>query len=307
VLGKDDRVLFPKDEATVIMAGDRAVMKSGVVTTYEETVTDAVGRLTTFLSTKGPIHDANGEVLGLFGIARDITSRRVSEAALRQSEAQLQVILDATADGILAVDTSGHVVKTNHRFAELWRVPEALLEQGDDAALLAFVQDQLVDPEAFLRRVQALYTSDETAVDAIVFKDGRVFERHSAVTRQNSVVTGRVWSFSDVSEHVRARTQLQERERALDTLMGNLPGMAYRCLNDPRWTMQFVSAGCEVLTGHPPQALLGSATVAYGDLVFPEDAPRLWQEIQTAISAREPWKTARGPNPFCTARRARGK
>ncbi len=103
-LGKDDRFLFPADEAAVVMDGDRAVMDGAVPATYEETVTDATGKRSTFLSTKGPVYGEDGELLGLFGIARDISERRRTEEQLRESEAHLQATLDSTADGILAVD-----------------------------------------------------------------------------------------------------------------------------------------------------------------------------------------------------------
>ena len=65
--------------------------------------------------------------------------------------------------------------------------------------------------------------------------------------------------------------------------------MAYNCANDRLWTMQFVSAGCEALTGYLPEALVGNAVVAYGDLLWAEDAPRLWDDIQAAIGRDAPW------------------
>ena len=57
---------------------------------------------------------------------------------------------------------------------------------------------------------------------------------------------------------IRARRQmedaLRESERVLSTLMSNLPGMAYRCRNDPvRWTSEFMSDGSYALTGHSPE------------------------------------------------------
>ena len=106
---------------------------------------------------------------------------------------------------------------------------------------------------------------------------------------RGSEATGRVWSFSDMTASENARTELQERERALSALLGNLPGMVYRCANDPSWTMEVVSAGCEDFTGYPPEALINNAVVAYGDLVHPEDRATGWDAIQAAIARGEPW------------------
>ncbi len=81
--------------------------------------------------------------------------------------------------------------------------------------------------------------------------------------------------------------KLAESERRLATLMSNLPGMAYRCRNDPRWTMDFVSAGCEPLTGHPPEDLLGNARVSFSDLIHPDDRQAVWDDVQASLRARE--------------------
>jgi PAS domain-containing protein len=77
---------------------------------------------------------------------RDITERKRAEEALSWSETQLRVILESTLDGILAVDTQGKVVKANRRFAELWRIPQPVLENRDHQTLLAFVLDQVSEP-----------------------------------------------------------------------------------------------------------------------------------------------------------------
>lgn len=72
VIGRDDRVVFPPDQVEQIMANDRRVMASDTVETFEEHLSTADGALV-FMATKGPLHDADGRVIGMFGVSRDIT------------------------------------------------------------------------------------------------------------------------------------------------------------------------------------------------------------------------------------------
>ena len=160
----------------------------------------------------------------------DITERKRAEAALQASEIQLLGILEATADGILAVDNEGKVVKANSRFAELWRVPESLLKSLDDNALLAFVVEQLSEPEAFLRKVQLLYKSDAVDMDVIVFKDGRIFERYSVPTLMAGRVSGRVWSFRDISARKQTETELMKKYNDLDRINTVMVGRELRMI-----------------------------------------------------------------------------
>jgi PAS domain S-box-containing protein len=85
---------------------------------------------------------------------------------------------------------------------------------------------------------------------------------------------------------LRSEEALRERDRTLDALLANLPGMAYRCRNDSAWTMEFLSEGCRELTGHEPSELVGNAVVAYADLIVPEDRDDVWEAVQTALKQR---------------------
>jgi diguanylate cyclase (GGDEF)-like protein/PAS domain S-box-containing protein len=81
-------------------------------------------------------------------------------------------------------------------------------------------------------------------------------------------------------------TSYAEAQRTLLTLMGNLPGMAYCCRSDERWTMLFVSEGCLELTGYAPADLIGNRKVAYADLIHPDDRRKVWDEVQSALAAK---------------------
>ncbi len=145
----------------------------------------------------------------LEGRVRERTGElELANAALGSSEELLRSTVESTADGILVVDRNGNVAFGNRRFAQMWRIPDELLERRDDEALLGFVVEQLDDPQAFRAKVRELYQSDREDLDSLLFKDGRVFERYSRPLVRDGAVDGRVWSFRDISERKRIEAQL---------------------------------------------------------------------------------------------------
>lgn len=141
--------------------------------------------------------------------------RKQAEEELRESENKLNVILQSTADGILAIDSNGKVVKSNKRFADLWRIPQVLIDSGDDNALIGFILDQLINPGEFILKVQKLYRSSDEDLDNLHFKDGRIFERFSAPLIMADSSIGRVWSFRDITERKLAEQNIQKRNEEL--------------------------------------------------------------------------------------------
>ncbi len=91
---------------------------------------------------------------------------------------------------------------------------------------------------------------------------------------------------NDITKRKQAEAALQESERRLSTLMSNLPGVAYRCRNDPDWTMEFVSEGCSRLTGYQASELTASRKIAYGEIIHPDDRRAVSDEVQQALAER---------------------
>jgi PAS domain-containing protein len=100
------------------------------------------------------IRNKKDEVQFLFAMVEDITSRKAAEAELEKSFSLVKATLESTVDGILVVDADGMIVQYNQKFAEMWRIPENVLETLQDQAALNFVLDQLAGcpAEALMRR-----------------------------------------------------------------------------------------------------------------------------------------------------------
>ena len=81
---------------------------------------------------------------------------------------------------------------------------------------------------------------------------------------------------------------LRDSQIRLETLVSNLPGMAYRCHNDPNWTMTYVSSGCESVTGYGRAELEHNNRLAYAEIIHPEDRDWLWSKCQVALDSHVP-------------------
>jgi PAS domain S-box-containing protein len=89
---------------------------------------------------------------------------------------------------------------------------------------------------------------------------------------------------TDITDRKHAEEALRESQRALSTLMSNLPGMAYRFRNDPDRSMEFVSEGCYQLTGYSPEEFIGTRQVSIAKLTHSDDRDILWDAIQIALA-----------------------
>jgi diguanylate cyclase (GGDEF)-like protein/PAS domain S-box-containing protein len=77
---------------------------------------------------------------------------------------------------------------------------------------------------------------------------------------------------------------------SLDLLLSNLPGVVYRCLDDEKWSMVFLSAGIEKLTGYPVSAFSGEHAVSYASLIHPDDRERVASDTNAAVRERRPFQ-----------------
>ncbi|QPV61496.1 PAS domain S-box protein [Halosimplex litoreum] len=149
----------------------------------------------------------------------------------------------------------------------------------------------------FLERVRAdhpdlpfvLYTgkgSEEVASDAISAGVTDYLQKGTG-TDQYALLANRI---DNAVSAARSQRALTERNRRLETLISNLPGIVYRCENDPAWPMEFAAGECVEITGYDA-ATLESDEVNWGtDVIHPDDRDALWETIQSSLREGDPFE-----------------
>jgi PAS domain S-box-containing protein len=119
LLGRTDSDFFPPELAAQYLADEQAVLQSGqpMINKEENGRDEQTGAMTWGLTTKVPVRDVHGQVLGLVGMSRDITARKRAEEVLRANELQLRAytqrleILHTIDQAILAAQSPEAIVR----------------------------------------------------------------------------------------------------------------------------------------------------------------------------------------------------
>ena len=222
VLGKTDEEICADPAAgRQIMANDRQVVETGQSLFLEEVV-PGPGGPRVFLSAKVPYRDMQGRIIGLIGIARDITERKRAEEAVRKSELKYRQLHESITDAVMTVDMAGHILEVNPAY-------EAML--GYTATELRRLTYHDVTPE----RWRAL--EEQIVVEQVLreghsrvyekeyrHRDGTVFpvELRRYLLRDENGEPAGMWSIvRDISERKRAEQVLRDSERRFRALFDN--------------------------------------------------------------------------------------
>lgn len=84
-----------------------------------------------------------------------------------------------------------------------------------------------------------------------------------------------------------AHDLIQQKETLLSSLLKNFPGAAYRCKNDERWSMHYLSDTVEQLTGYPAQRFMQSNPLSFVDLMHPSDVVRVNEVSSLALREKK--------------------
>lgn len=136
---------------------------------------------------------------------------------LKRAISLLQATLEATADGILVLDSSGEVINYNQKFVDIWGLPGKIRLNREQ--ILTLVLEELTEPYASSLRKRYTQSSSDN-YSCLELKNGKILECYSQAQQLQQEI-GQVWSFRDVTEHRKAQTIIQHQ--AFYDALTNLP------------------------------------------------------------------------------------
>jgi PAS domain S-box-containing protein len=119
-------------------------------------------------------------------------------------------VLESLAGGVLIVDPSGTITAFNQNFLSIFQMPEDLAGPGTGSqVLLKYIQDQLEDPGEFSRTLETVAGDPGiTCHGTLHGKEGQVFTWSSQAWKTGDTISGRTWTFSDISDQIRTGHEL---------------------------------------------------------------------------------------------------
>lgn len=284
IRGKTDYDFVSKDLADFFRRNDKKALENNRPTINNEWVTFASDGHQELLETiKTPMYDADGQLTGVLGIGRNITERI-------ENEKRFQLLFESIDSGVAIYKP----IEENRDFIFVDMNPAGLryakVDREDVVGRRLTEVFPGVEESGILGALRRVAESGEPEDFPLTqYKDERMeqwVENHVFKLASGQIVA----VFDDITEKHNAEERLRESERKFSTLVSNLPGIAFRCKNDSDWTMEFISEGCEEITGYTTEELTNNRTVAYADLIFSEDRKTVWGQVQHALKRNEAYE-----------------
>ncbi|PRY35896.1 PAS domain S-box-containing protein [Spirosoma oryzae] len=165
--------------------------------------------------------EADGQIVEMVGVARDITARRNAEQALQTTEIRFSTLLSNLHAGVLVEDEEGEIILANQQYCTIFDLPVQPGQSHRQSAGLA--QHVLGEVAAFNARLDELLRDRKLVeADEIRLRNGRILERDYVPIVLAGRKLGTLWMYRDVTGKFHARELIRRSEEKYRGIMNKM-------------------------------------------------------------------------------------
>jgi PAS domain S-box-containing protein len=264
VVGKTVFELFPRPLAEKYAANDQKVIQTGQpLLNREERSVDETGNEVWNSTTKVPLRDSGGKIIGLVGIARDITEHRQAEEALRESEERYRTLIENVPVAVYRTipGPKGKFLMGNPTCLKIYG-----LDSEEELKEMAVADVYMNPEERKLFSDNLLAKGSVSGVELALRKKDRTPFWASVTARVVYDKNGKNPYFDctvmDITERKKAEEALRESEERYRTLIQNVPIAVYRTIPGPEGKFLMGNPTCLKIFGLDSEEELKKIAVA---------------------------------------------
>jgi PAS domain S-box-containing protein len=277
-LGKPFAGIIHPDDLPVAEERFRRLLQGEVPPVTEIRILTSSGEYRTGEFAGRPL-TVDGEVVGSFGIVRDVTKRKRADEALRESEKKYRDLVESINDVIYELDARGRIAyispaieeATGYKPSEMVGRPfTEFLHQDDLPPTIRKIQERLSgnrEPSEYRLLTNSGETRWVRTFGCPIIEDDRVVGFRGVVT--------------DISERKRAEEALRESEKKYRDLVENISEVIFEI--DAGGQITYISPVVEEASGYSPSDIVGRP---YVDFVHPDDLPSLMEHVQRILAGK---------------------
>lgn len=237
-----------------------------------------------------PLKDEKGNIIGVIGIARDVTERRYMESMLRKTNQTLRALILASPVAIIVLDSSGHIKMWNPSAERIfgWTEKE-LLNQPIPAMLKGrqgeyrVLRSKILRGESCINLEMQQRRRDGVPIDISVST--------APLCNSNGKITGIVGIITDITEHKRMVNEIRQARDYAENLIETANVMVVGL--DIMGNIRVFNKTAEEITGYTKDDILGKK---WFDVIAPKDKfSYVWQELARLYSGGQFPKTFENP------------
>lgn len=141
---------------------------------------------------------------------------QLTESSLNKKKNELSVIVESSTDAIIFLDEEQRVTNYNTNFKTFWGINDADLIHSNASCLFEMMADQLMEQREFQKEMKELVNGEETVKDTVTLKNGRVYEVYSCPVVQNGSLSGRLFTYHDITDQKVLEENIRKAKEAAE-------------------------------------------------------------------------------------------